>query len=127
MPKRAMTPQRRREIALWQQASAKTRAGRRSWSNPVPAGSVLKGKYFPKSSGQFGLTRSHKLGGKSYQHKSGTGFAVAPEATAILNGKANFRNPAQAHAQMVAALSPSKNPTTGKWFGGIGSYKKVKH
>jgi hypothetical protein len=113
-----MTPARKTQIAFFQAAS---KGRKRSRTNPIPARNaargVQRGATIP---GSFGAVRSHKQGGKAYQHKSGNTFSPAPEATAILAGKAAFRDPATAHKQMVTALSPSKT------FPGHGKYKKVK-
>lgn len=118
MPKRAMTPARKTQIAFWQAAS---KGKKRSWSNPIPARNaargVQRGATIP---GSFGAVRSHKLGGKAYTKKSGNTFKPAPEATAILAGKAAFRDPVKSHEQMVKALSPSKT------FAGWGPYKPKK-
>lgn len=116
MPKRRMTPARKTQIAFWQAAS---KGKRRSRTNPIPARNAARGiQRGATVPGSFGDVRSHKQGGKAYQHKSGNTFQPAPEASAILAGKAAFRDPAKAQKQMVDALSPSKS------FPGWGPYKK---
>jgi hypothetical protein len=124
MPKRRITSARKAQIHAWQAAGSAARkaVARQQVGYSHPTGA--RGKAWPSPvRGSFGHVRRHKLGGKQYQKKSGGSATVAPEAKAILAGKAPFRDPMQAHAQMVKALSPSTNPVTGRYFPGIGAFK----
>jgi hypothetical protein len=95
MPKRRMTPKRKAQIAKWQRLGA---LARRSSSHPEVVRAKLKFDYhnglLDKGYTPPGLGgRSHKQGGKGYQHKTGSNFTPAPWVADMLAGKKPTAHP----------------------------------
>lgn len=94
MPKRKLTEKRIAQLAKWEAAGAAAREHAAEIGFSHPTGKRGRAWPRPGTRGAFGVSRSHKLGGKQYMTKKGR-VTFSEESEQILRGERGFRDQTQ--------------------------------
>lgn len=115
VPKRRISTARQRAASAKNLIRARAAKDRAAVGSSHPTGKA--GRVWPRAiRGSFGTVRRHKLGGKAYQKKTGSGFKPSAEANAILAGTQGFRNPRVSAMESRAAMGTGPKVPLAEWY-----------